>query len=70
MDANHPLKKWRDTHGIGLDELAGRCGTSKASLSRIESRKQMPSMALIEKLKGETGLSADDFCRPLVGMQT
>lgn len=59
----HPLKAYRGRHAVSLDGLAGRIGTSKATLSRIENGKQAPSLSLIAKLRTESRgeLSADDF---------
>lgn len=61
--AHHPLKIYRQQHGITLADLADRVGSTKVSLSRIENRKQWPSLALIFKLKKATKgrVSADDF---------
>lgn len=61
--SNHPLKAYREGAGLSLDDLAGKAGTSKASLSRIEGRLQKPSLGLIERLIAVSGgkLAADDF---------
>jgi transcriptional regulator with XRE-family HTH domain len=63
MDRDHPLKLWREKRGLTLDELAERVGSSKATLSRIESGKQTPSLGLIGRLKEATNgeVTADDF---------
>jgi transcriptional regulator with XRE-family HTH domain len=62
MDA-HPLQSYRERAGLTLDVLAERVGVSKATLSRIENRKQAPSLDLVSKLKAASGgeVSADDF---------
>jgi transcriptional regulator with XRE-family HTH domain len=61
--SNHPLRSYREKAGISLDELATRVGTSKASLSRIETRDQVPSLGLVKKIIGvsDGALSANDF---------
>jgi transcriptional regulator with XRE-family HTH domain len=57
----HPLRDFRFRHGVTLEELAERCRTTSASISRIERRRQSPSMAMLRRLTKATGLSADDF---------
>lgn len=48
---------------MSLDELAGLVDASKASLSRIETRLQTPSLGLVERIVKVSGgeLSANDF---------
>lgn len=57
----HPLKTYRKASGLTLKALAARVGVSGATLSRIEARANLPSMALVDRLKAETGISADEF---------
>lgn len=59
--SEHPLREYRKQRGLSLDLLAQRVGSTKSWLSRIEAGKERPSMALVEKLKAQTGLSADCF---------
>lgn len=61
--SNHPLRSFREKAGISLEELAMQVGASKASLSRIETRAQVPSLGLVERIvKASDGvLSANDF---------
>lgn len=61
--SNHPLRSYRESHGISLDNLAASVGASKASLSRIETRLQTPSLGLVERIVGVSGgaLNANDF---------
>jgi transcriptional regulator with XRE-family HTH domain len=61
--SNHPLRSYREASGLSLDELAALAETSKASLSRIETREQVPSLGLVERLVRVSGgaLSANDF---------
>jgi transcriptional regulator with XRE-family HTH domain len=63
MSPLHPLRAYRQRIGESLAALAERVGTSKATLSRIETGKQNASLTLIAKLKAEAKgqLSADDF---------
>lgn len=61
--SNHPLRSYREQAGLSLDELAALVETSKASLSRIETRAQTPSLGLVERIVKASGglLSANDF---------
>lgn len=57
----HPLRAYRYRNRIALKALAEECKTTSASLSRIECRRQAPSLAMLRRLVKATGLSADDF---------
>lgn len=61
--SNHPLRSYRERAGLSLDELALLVDASKASLSRIETRAQVPSLGLVERIVKAAGgeLSANDF---------
>lgn len=61
--SNHPLRSYREQAGISLDDLALLVGASKASLSRIETRLQVPSLGLVERIVGVSkgALTANDF---------
>lgn len=63
--SKHPLRSYRELAGLSLDELATRVGASKASLSRIETRLQVPSLGLVERIVSVAGgeLTANDFMR-------
>lgn len=56
----HPLTQYRQKNNETLEALAQRAGTSKASLSRLENRKQNPPRRVIEKIMEATGLSAGE----------
>lgn len=59
----HPLRKYRTENGITLEHLAQMVGVTRATLSRIETWLQSPSLSLVCRLINATGgaLSADDF---------
>jgi transcriptional regulator with XRE-family HTH domain len=63
MSEIHPLRLYRDRASISLEELAKQCGSTRATLSRIENGLQSPSLALIERIRDATGgaVRADDF---------
>lgn len=54
MNQEHPLRAYRRQHDITLDQLGEMVGASKGFLSKIESRKQIPSMSLAAKLSEAT----------------
>ena len=60
----HPLREWRLRNGQSLDELSAIVGgITKASLSRIETGEQNPSLDLIGRIVTATNgeVSANDF---------
>lgn len=59
----HPLRNYRQEAGISLSTLAEQCGTSTATISRIERGAQWPESELLQKLVDATGgrVSANDF---------
>lgn len=59
----HPLRNYRQEAGISLSALAEQCGTSAATISRIERGAQWPESELLQKLIDATGekVSANDF---------
>ena len=67
MKSLHPLRAYRYRNKVSLSDLAVECRTTAASLSRIERRRQAPSLAMLKRLVRSTGLSADDFLQEQVG---
>jgi len=63
MENEHPLRTYRKHVDKSLDDLANECGTTRATLSRIENGLQNPSLALIERIREATfgAIRADDF---------
>lgn len=67
------LKSLRAARGWSLDELAGRCDVSRATLSRLENAEVSPTASVLGKLAAAHGLTIsrlmhlveDDFA-PLV----
>lgn len=59
----HPLRQYRQDKGITLEDVAKAVGTSSATISRIERRKQAASWSLVAKLREVTNgrIRADDF---------
>lgn len=57
---SHPLRSYREERKEGLAAFSARVGISKATLSRLENRKQNPRREMVAKLIEATGLSADE----------
>lgn len=58
----HPLRTYRLAASMSLDALAERVNVAKSTLSRIETRRADPSLALIRKLREVfPDLTANDF---------
>src|SRR3954469_6458968 len=53
----HPLKPWRGERGWSLDELAGRSGVSRATLSRLENAEVSPTASVLGRLCAAFGLT-------------
>ena len=50
LKAKHPLKRYREVHGIILIDAAVALGTTAAQLSRIENGRSNPSVALMRRI--------------------
>lgn len=66
---NHPLANARTAAGLSQQALAEKVECDRVSIARIESRKQKPSLRLIERIiatlaKKNVELSADVFLAP------
>jgi transcriptional regulator with XRE-family HTH domain len=59
----HPVKRYRELHGLTLRQLADLVDTTDATVSRIERGLQSPSLALLQRFVDRTGLKAADFLR-------
>jgi transcriptional regulator with XRE-family HTH domain len=51
----HPLRAWRQAAGISQEELAGKVGTTKSVISRIETGARDASAELLRKIADVTG---------------
>jgi transcriptional regulator with XRE-family HTH domain len=51
----HPLRKYRQRSHLSLFNLAEQCGTSAATISRIERGGQWPDRELMQRLIDATG---------------
>ncbi len=57
----HPLRRYRKTQGLSLEDLARRLRVSAATVSRLETGKQGASLGLAIAIQRETGIPADKF---------
>lgn len=56
MKLGEALKGTRKEAGLTLDDLAEKAGTTKSSVSRIESGDQAPSLDMLERLAAALGV--------------
>jgi len=50
LKARHPLRRYREVHGIILIDAAVALGTTAAQLSRIENGRSNPSVSLMRRI--------------------
>jgi DNA-binding XRE family transcriptional regulator len=62
-DEEHPLKTYRRRHQLSQDSVAAAVGVSKGTISRIETRRLTPTLAVVQRLVAfsEGVLTADVF---------
>ncbi len=63
MEGSHPLKVWREANSLNQEEAAAILGTTKPTISRLETGARTPSLTLAAKLSEHTGISIDSFVR-------
>ncbi|MGW6262708.1 helix-turn-helix transcriptional regulator [Streptomyces sp. NPDC055085] len=49
-DAGELVKVWRIRRGVSQAQLAERAGTGQAAISRIESGRDLPTLALLSRI--------------------
>jgi DNA-binding XRE family transcriptional regulator len=61
----HPLRKFRRDNAMTLDGLASAIGVTKGYLSKIETRDQLPSMDLAQRIFEVTSgaVTPNDFIK-------
>jgi len=57
MDATHPLKQYRESRNLTLEELAKQIGVPAPTISRWENYKRAPRRGAIDLIVEKTGLS-------------
>jgi transcriptional regulator with XRE-family HTH domain len=67
----HPLTRFRARFGLSLKKVAELTESSPAAISRIETRKQDPSLRFIRRVRMIPGcrLTADQFMRAGVPLE-
>jgi transcriptional regulator with XRE-family HTH domain len=64
LERTHPLRQWRDAHGLSQQAVAEACRLSQAMISYIELGLRIPLDDALEALRSYTGLPTDAFIRP------
>jgi transcriptional regulator with XRE-family HTH domain len=54
-----PLKEWRKRNHVTQAQLALRCEVHPSVISQLESRRMVPSLALVHRLSRVTGMSLE-----------
>ncbi|MFI8233821.1 helix-turn-helix domain-containing protein [Streptomyces sp. NPDC085900] len=49
-DTAHLVRSWRSQRGMSQARLAELAGTGQAAISRIESGKDLPTLALLDRI--------------------
>jgi transcriptional regulator with XRE-family HTH domain len=64
LSVPHPLRLWRDRHGMNQQAFAAACGISQSMVSLIETGLRVPLNDNLERLMDYTGLPAEAFVLP------
>jgi len=67
MEAATVLRRVRSRSHLSLRELAGRAGTSHATLSAYETGRKVPSVATLDRIVRAAGLELTEELGPAVG---
>jgi transcriptional regulator with XRE-family HTH domain len=67
MEAATVLRRARRHSHLTLRELAGRAGTSHATLSAYEAGRKVPTVATLDRIVRAAGLELTDDLAPAVG---
>jgi transcriptional regulator with XRE-family HTH domain len=59
----HPLRQWRELHGVSQGQLASLTGLTQGMISHIERYFRIPLDDALEALLKQTGLPTDAFIR-------
>ena len=55
------LKRWREARGLSQRDLAAKSGVGYASVARIETGRQDPTVGMLARLAGALGIRLVDF---------
>jgi transcriptional regulator with XRE-family HTH domain len=61
---DHPLKRWRERHGLTQAQLAERCGVRQNAISRYERGERVPRGDDLLRLLKTTELPAEALVLP------
>jgi transcriptional regulator with XRE-family HTH domain len=59
------LKRWREIRGLGQWDLADQSGVGYASIARIETGRQDPTVGMLARLAEALGIEVVDFFIPI-----
>ncbi len=62
INADSPLKAWREYRGISQYQLAEQAGVNRVQIIDIEKGKSNGSIATMKKLAGALDVTLDDIC--------
>jgi len=63
MSTKHPLRQWREAHGLTGAELGELVGVDKSTVSAYENRRRMPRQPILVELRrlSDGVITADSF---------
>lgn len=62
INADSPLKAWREYRRLSQDQLAARAGVNRVQIIEIEKGKSNGSIAGMKTLTNALGATLDDIC--------
>jgi transcriptional regulator with XRE-family HTH domain len=63
MSSKHPIKAYREAHGLTQAQFAARVGTTQAVISEIEGGSRFPSGDMAFRIEDATGIPARSIVR-------
>jgi len=61
VDIAHAVKRWREARGVSQRDLAAKSGVGYASIARIETGRQDPTVGLLARLAEALDIRVVDF---------
>ncbi len=61
QNISQSLKKWREVRGLSQWDLAHKSGVGYASIARIETGRQDPTVGMLTRLAEALGIELVDF---------
>jgi len=60
----HAVKRWREARGLSQRDLTAKSGVGYASIARIETGRQDPTVGMLARLAEPLGIRVVDFFQP------